>query len=47
MTAENGKQVIAKIPCPNMIPFEYATASEVAVLEFGSVPYLPTLITTH
>ncbi|KAL2001051.1 hypothetical protein VTN02DRAFT_2310 [Thermoascus thermophilus] len=34
MTAENGKQVIAKIPCPNMIPPEYATASEVAVLEF-------------
>ncbi|CAL5873045.1 uncharacterized protein PFLUO_LOCUS7314 [Penicillium psychrofluorescens] len=34
MTAENGREVIAKIPCGNIVPREYGTASEVAVLQF-------------
>ncbi|RHZ63822.1 hypothetical protein CDV55_106457 [Aspergillus turcosus] len=34
MTAENGKEVIAKIPCPNVVPSKYSTASEVATLEY-------------
>ncbi|PGH19280.1 hypothetical protein AJ80_04033 [Polytolypa hystricis UAMH7299] len=34
MTAENGKEVIAKIPCPSVVPSEYSTASEVAILEY-------------
>lgn len=33
MTAENGKEVIAKLPCPKVIPPRYSTASEAAVLE--------------
>lgn len=37
MTAENGRTVIAKIPCPNIVPREYGTASEVAVLQFGMI----------
>lgn len=35
MTAENGKQVIAKMAFPNLVPAKYVTASEVAVLEYG------------
>ncbi|KAJ5811266.1 hypothetical protein N7474_007567 [Penicillium riverlandense] len=35
MTAENGGEVIAKIPCGNIVPREYGTASEVAVLQFA------------
>lgn len=35
MTGENGQAVIAKIPCPNIVPHEYGTASEVAALKFG------------
>jgi hypothetical protein len=35
MAAENGREVIAKIPCGNIVPREYGTASEVAVLQFG------------
>lgn len=35
MTAENGHSVIAKIPCPNIVPRGYGTASEGAVLKFG------------
>lgn len=38
MTGENGHTVIAKIPCPNIVPHEYGTASEVAVLKFGTMP---------
>ncbi|KAL2872274.1 uncharacterized protein BJX67DRAFT_368997 [Aspergillus lucknowensis] len=30
MTAENGKEIIAKIPCPRVVPAEYSTASEAA-----------------
>lgn len=37
MTAENQKQVIAKIPCPSVVPPGYCTASEVALLEYGNV----------
>lgn len=38
MTGESGHTVIAKIPCPNIVPHEYGTASEVAVLKFGKLP---------
>lgn len=38
MTGESGHKVIAKIPCPNIVPHEYGTASEVAVLKFGKLP---------
>ncbi|KAE8348917.1 kinase-like domain-containing protein [Aspergillus coremiiformis] len=42
MTAENGKEVIAKIPCPSVVPSMYSTASEVAVLEYvGSNTSVP------
>ncbi|BCR90150.1 uncharacterized protein ACHE_60036A [Aspergillus chevalieri] len=34
MTAENGRMVIAKVPCRNIVPRQYGTASEVAVLRF-------------
>ncbi|PGH15601.1 hypothetical protein AJ80_05465 [Polytolypa hystricis UAMH7299] len=34
MTVENGKEVVAKIPYPNVVPSEYSTASEVAILEY-------------
>ncbi|GKZ19282.1 hypothetical protein AbraIFM66951_011424 [Aspergillus brasiliensis] len=37
MTAENGKEVIAKLPCPKVVPPQYSTASEAAVLEYGKV----------
>ncbi|RDW68809.1 phosphotransferase family protein [Aspergillus mulundensis] len=37
MTAENGKEVITKIPCPSIVPAEYSTASEAASLEYGKV----------
>lgn len=35
MTAENGTNILAKIPCRNIVPRWYGTASEVAVLDFG------------
>jgi hypothetical protein len=35
MTAQNGRTVLAKIPCRNIVPRQYGTASEVAVLELG------------
>ncbi|RAK95656.1 uncharacterized protein BO80DRAFT_368228, partial [Aspergillus ibericus CBS 121593] len=35
MTAQNGKQIIAKIPFPSLVPQQYTTASEVAVLKYG------------
>lgn len=35
MTAENGKEVLVKIPFPNLVPSGYSTASEVAVLTYG------------
>ena len=38
MTAENGRMVIAKVPCRNIVPRQYGTASEVAVLTFGTPP---------
>ncbi|KAM5441747.1 hypothetical protein MferCBS31731_003007 [Microsporum ferrugineum] len=34
LTMDNGKEVIAKIPCPNAGPSCYTTASEVATLKF-------------
>ncbi|KAM0091445.1 hypothetical protein ACP6JD_005184 [Aspergillus fumigatus] len=34
MTAENGTNILAKIPCRNIVPRWYGTASEVAVLDF-------------
>ncbi|KAL2841256.1 kinase-like domain-containing protein [Aspergillus pseudoustus] len=34
MTAENGEEVIAKIPCPNVVPPRYSAASEAAVLQY-------------
>ncbi|EAW06824.1 phosphotransferase family protein [Aspergillus clavatus NRRL 1] len=34
MTAENGEMVLAKVPCRNIVPRGYGTASEVAVLKF-------------
>ncbi len=38
LTAENGVEVFAKIPCRNIVPATYVTASEVAVMEFGECP---------
>ena len=35
MTADNGRTILAKIPCRNIVPPRYSTASEVAVLELG------------
>ncbi|KAE8313775.1 hypothetical protein BDV41DRAFT_564168 [Aspergillus transmontanensis] len=34
MTAENGKEIVAKMPFPRIVPMEYSTASEVAVLNY-------------
>ncbi|KAB8267869.1 serine/threonine protein kinase [Aspergillus minisclerotigenes] len=34
MTAENGKEVVAKMSIPRIVPMEYSTASEVAVLNY-------------
>ncbi|GFN11624.1 phosphotransferase family protein [Aspergillus tubingensis] len=34
MTAENGKEVIAKLPCPRVVPPQHSTASEAAVMEY-------------
>ena len=36
MTMENGAEVVAKIPCRNAGQAKYLTASEVAVLEYGT-----------
>ncbi|PIG79138.1 hypothetical protein AARAC_007728 [Aspergillus arachidicola] len=36
MTAENGKEVVAKMPFPRIVPMEYSTASEVAFLNYVS-----------
>lgn len=33
---EHGTEVIASIPCPNAGPATYTTASEVAVLQYGT-----------
>lgn len=41
LKAENGKKVIGKIPCINIVPPQYGTASEVAVLKFGLNSPLP------
>jgi hypothetical protein len=35
LTMNDGREVIAKLPCPNAGPPHYTTASEVATLEFG------------
>ncbi|KAI4277046.1 MAG: hypothetical protein LQ337_002071 [Flavoplaca oasis] len=35
MTMDNGKEVVAKLPCPNAGRAIYSTASEAAVLEYG------------
>lgn len=35
MTGENGRQLVAKIPSPSIVPKMYGTASEVAVLDLG------------
>ncbi len=35
LSAENGVEVFAKIPCQNIVPATYLTASEVAVMEFS------------
>jgi hypothetical protein len=43
LTAENGAEVFAKIPCPNVVPAAYVTASEVAVMEYGKHFYMPFL----
>lgn len=40
MTAENGKEVIAKIPLAQIVPPKYVTESEAATLDFGNVIYL-------
>jgi len=40
LTMEDGREVVAKIPCPNAGPPYYTTASEVATLEFGMCPTL-------
>lgn len=42
MKAENGITVIGKVPCLNIVPPLYATASEVAVLKFGVFAFPPT-----
>ncbi|KAK6832009.1 hypothetical protein RU639_002651 [Aspergillus parasiticus] len=34
MTAENGKEIVAKMPFPRIVTMEYSTASEVAVLNY-------------
>jgi len=38
LTMSDGREVIAKLPCPNAGPPHYAIASEVATLEFGRCP---------
>jgi hypothetical protein len=45
ITAENGKEVIAKIPCPKVVPSKYSTASEVATLEYGN--YVVVVVKPH
>ncbi len=35
LTAENGVEVFAKLPCPNVVPAAFITASEVAIMDFG------------
>lgn len=35
ITMENGKEVVAKLPCPNAGRAMYSTASEAAVLQYG------------
>ena len=35
MKAESGRALLAKIPCRNIVPRQYGTASEVAVLKLG------------
>lgn len=40
MTAENGKEVIAKLPCPRVVPPQHSTASEAAVMAYGIVDFL-------
>ena len=44
VTAENGRTVIAKVPCRNIVPKQYGTASEVAVLRFGTLNASPSLL---
>lgn len=39
LTAENKRTVIAKIPCSKIVPPEYGTASEVAVLNIGMLDH--------
>ena len=44
MKKENGREVIAKIPCRIAGPARLTTASEVGVLQYGmsmSIPFLP------
>lgn len=40
VTTLEGSEYIVKIPCPNAGKPMYCTASEVAVLNFGTVDYL-------
>lgn len=40
MTMDNGTEVVAKIPCPNAGRAMYSTASEAAVLQYGSSIFL-------
>lgn len=35
ITAENGRTILSKIPCRSIVPHQYGTASEVAVLKLG------------
>jgi hypothetical protein len=41
ITAANREQVDAKFPCPNVVPAMYSTASEVAVMDFGTLGAFP------
>lgn len=35
MTMDNGRELVAKLPCPNAGRAMYSTASEAAVLQYG------------
>jgi hypothetical protein len=37
VTAENGKEVVAKIPCPKVALQRYSTVPKVALLEYGEL----------
>lgn len=44
MIKEDGTEVVAKIPCPNAGPVSLTTASEVAVMKYGSYHYFSSVV---